>query len=211
MGTHRALAAIGGFSLAVALAACGGASSGGEAAPASPTPSTSSSAIPAIVGQWATQRDCQALHQALVKDGLGNAAAPVVQDYFQSSTPQKLAEKRDICAGAGPAVVHSHFFTATGNFGSLDENEQQVDDGTFSARSPDLYICDSGVPSCTPTNANGHFRYSISNNKLRLTPIITQKQRQKALAHPFDFSQAGWMVAVAYPGHVWTRTGCSAC
>ena len=26
---------------------------------------------------------------------------------------------------------HSHFFTADGKFGSLDQNEQQVDDGTY--------------------------------------------------------------------------------
>lgn len=206
MRVSRAVAALSGWLLTSSLAACG-ASHGGATAASTP----SSPAVMTIVGQWTAQRDCHVLDQALLKAGLAAVAPAVLQDFFTQATPQQLAKKSDICVGAGPAVTHSHFFTAAGAFGSLDENGQQVDDGTYSAQAPDLYICDSGVPSCTATAANGHFKYAITNDQLRLTPVITKTQRAQALAHPFDFSHAGWMVAVAYPGRLWTRTACSVC
>jgi hypothetical protein len=34
---------------------------------------------------------------------------------------------------------------------------------------------------------------------------------ERALAHPLQFSTAGWMVAVAYPGHTWKRVPCGGC
>jgi hypothetical protein len=36
----------------------------------------------------------------------------------------------DLCKATGP-VEHSHFFTASGGFGSHDENGQRVDDGDY--------------------------------------------------------------------------------
>ena len=37
----------------------------------------------------------------------------------------------DPCAEARPAEVHSHFFTADGEFGSRDADREQVDDGDY--------------------------------------------------------------------------------
>jgi hypothetical protein len=53
-----------------------------------------------------------------------------VGDYFPDSTPKELARKDDLCRGAEP-FVHSHFFTGTGEFGSLTEDLEQVDDGPY--------------------------------------------------------------------------------
>ena len=143
--------------------------------------------------------------------GLRTAAPAIVQDFFQDSTPQKLATKKDICAGSAPPAAHSHFFTASQKFGSLDETGKQVDDGSYLAQAPDLYICDSKLPDCTPPGANGHWHYTISGDQLQLTPVIKPAQRVSALAHPLDFSQAAWMVSLALPSHAWTRTSCSRC
>jgi hypothetical protein len=43
------------------------------------------------------------------------------------SDPEELAAKDDLCEGAEP-FVHYHFFDADGRFGSLDEEQDQVDD-----------------------------------------------------------------------------------
>src|SRR3954452_16398527 len=196
--------------LVTGAAACGG-SSGDTRSAGSTSAAASTSAKGVIVGEWTARRGCDAMYQALVRAGLRVAAAPVLGDFFPGSTPRQLARKTDICAGAGPAVRHSHFFTPGGSFGSLDENYQQVDDGRYAADGSDLYICDSDVASCTRTTATGHFRYSLRGDELRLTPFVTAAQHRKALAHPFGFSQAGWMVAVAMPGLTWTRTACSEC
>jgi len=48
----------------------------------------------------------------------------------------------------------------------------------------------------------------IDGTKLSLDPIISKRQRRQALAHPTDWSDAGWIVAVAYPGSTWERVPC---
>ena len=45
-------------------------------------------------------------------------------------TPAQLAAKSNICQGA-VSRIHSHFFTRSGEFGSLDWNQNQVDDGSY--------------------------------------------------------------------------------
>jgi hypothetical protein len=149
-----------------------------------------------IVGRWQQSHTCDELVSALDALGLGALAPGVVGDYFPNLTPEELAAKPDICSGALPQL-HSHFFTASGLFGSLDQFQNQVDDGTY-------VIVDSN----TFMIGNATFDYSIHGDILGLTPIITDKQRREALRHPWDFSTAGWMVAVSYPGTMWNRVAC---
>ena len=93
---------------------------------------------------------------------------------------------------------HSHFFTQAGQFGSLDQNLNQVDNGHY-------------------TIINGHtfkigdatFHYTITGgDTLSLDPVITPAERKKALANPDEFTTASWMMAVAYPGTTWKRVPC---
>jgi hypothetical protein len=102
--------------------------------------------------------------------------------------------------GAKP-FVHYHFFDAAGRFGSLDENENQVDDGTYE-------IIDGQTLRIGNADTGATFHYKVEGNTLTLSPVITQKMAEEALAHPLDFSPAGWSVAVSYPGQSWTRTDC---
>ncbi len=53
------------------------------------------------------------------------------------------------------------------------------------------------------------FRYEIEGDKLSLSPVITPAMKKEALAQPLEFSDAGWSVAVSYPGQIWKRVDCS--
>ena len=161
-----------------------------------PAEATGSPATSSIVGRWQQSHTCDQLVSALNAEGLGSLAPGVVGDYFPDQSPEELAAKADICSGAIPQL-HSHFFTASGYFGSLDQFKNQVDDGTYVV-----------VDSDTFTIGDATFDFSIHGNTLALTPVITDKQRRDGLRHPWDFSTAGWMVAVSYPGTSWTQVAC---
>ena len=83
-----------------------------------------------LVGRWKRVNECPQLVKALEQAGLRAIAPSVVGDYFPDESPKELARKDNLCDGAEP-LVHYHFFDQAGRFGSLDENEQQVDDGTY--------------------------------------------------------------------------------
>jgi hypothetical protein len=160
-----------------------------------------------ISGRWQTVRTCNGLVQALKKVGLRPLAPGVVGDYFPDQTPQQLARKRHVCKGAKPQR-HSHFFTRDGFFGSLDQFGQQVDDGRYR-------ITDPGTVHIGNPDVGGTFHYQVhpatDGNVLALQPVITNRMRREALAHPLDFSPAGWEVAVAYAPHKWKRVPCPWC
>lgn len=178
-----ALARLGALFALMTLAAALAASSG-EAA-ASP-----------LVGRWQTERTCHGLLVALQKYGLARLAPSVVGDYFPDKTPAQLMKKKNLCSGAQPQP-HSHFFTADGKFGSLDQHSQQVDDGTYRLITPATVKINDGL-----------FRFRVQGAGLMLTPVLTKIQKKQALAHPLKFSTAGWMVAVSYVGHSWRSVPC---
>ena len=152
-----------------------------------------------IVGRWQQTHKCQQLVDALNELGLGVLAPGVVGDYFPDQTFDELAAKPDLCSGARPQK-HSHFFTASGEFGSLDQKWNLVDDGTYVV-----------VDGNTFKIGDAKFDYSIRGGLLSLTPRITERLREEALADPKAFTVAGWMVAVAYPGTTWKGVSCGWC
>ena len=191
------------MALAVLLAACGDTSSAATedrataasvAGAVTTSPSTSSTTNP-IVGRWMQVHTCDQLVAGLEEFGLGEIAPAVVGDYFPDASPEELATKDDLCSGAKPQR-HFHFFDAAGAFGSLDQHQQQVDDGAYAVDGATLRIGD------------GAWRFAIDGDRLSLVPLITKAQTNQALAKPFDWSTAGWIVAVAYPGSTWQRVPC---
>jgi hypothetical protein len=178
------------------IAALGVAFAGVITLPAAAT--TSAGRSSALVGRWERVTTCQELVSALAKAGLRKTApAMLAGNGFVTGTPKQLARKANICKGAVPRR-HSHFFTAMGQFGSVDYNGKQVDDGMY--RLPD--------PRTVRIN-DGTFHFRISGAELRLEPVISAAARRKALAKPLQFSTAGWQVAVAFPGHAWKRVPCA--
>jgi hypothetical protein len=188
---------IAGASVMVAAASLVALATSAQATASGPPVVTSpSEPVAPIVGRWQQLHTCQELVDALNALGLGAVAPGVVGDYFPDQTFDELAAKDDLCSGAKPQQ-HSHFFTADGLFGSLDQYGNQVDDGTY-------VIVDSN----TFQIGDATFDYSIQGGTLQLTPVITDKQRREALRHPEEFSTAGWMVAVSYPGTKWKKVPC---
>jgi hypothetical protein len=157
-----------------------------------------------IVGRWVRVNTCAELVAALDAAGLHplTAHAWVEQTSstgtgsFRPGSPKPtLAEP---CKGA-IARKHSHFFTASGQFGSLDWLGAPVDDGSYTVRGRTLTI-------------NGtDFRYHITGDRLRLSPVLTKSMKRAALRDPNEFSEAGWAVSVSYEGLAWKRANCNSC
>src|SRR4051812_14334359 len=196
----RAVTAIAVLS-AVFATACGS----GDSQPTEPATSiastgpapTTTAATEELVGRWEHMNECPQLSKALEDEGLETIAPSVAGDYFPDSTPKQLAKKDDVCDGA-EGFVHSHFFTDSGTFGSLTANLEQVDDGTYEILDGGRFRIGDVV-----------FRYEIEDDELSLPPVITPAMKKEALAQPLEFTDAGWSVAVSYPGQVWKRVNCS--
>ena len=152
-----------------------------------------------IVGRWETVKTCQGDVASARLAGLGPIAPTIVGDFFPGKSPQQLARKRHLCSGAKPQA-HSHFFTRNGAFGSLDQNGQQVDDGTY-------HVINDHVIRINRVK----FRYRIASGHLSLVPILSQKVKRETLAHPLNFTDAVWSVAMSYLGHRWHRVPCGRC
>jgi hypothetical protein len=105
---------------------------------------------------------CPELVKALDQAGLRAIAASVVGDYFPEENPMRLARKDNLCEGAEP-IVHYHFFDEAGALGSLDENEDQVDDGTYEIIGDRTFVISKEFPDMT-------FHHEIKGDTLSLSP-----------------------------------------
>jgi hypothetical protein len=154
-----------------------------------------------IFGRWQQTHLCSGLVHAFKKAHLRRLAPGwVASDYFPDQTGQQIASKEHICSGAEPQR-HSHFFTRDGDFGSVDQHNQQVDSGRY-----------RGINARTFRIIDARFHYDVArlfdHKFLALKPVITKRMRRQALAHPYEFSIAGWEVSVAYTGSTWKRVRC---
>jgi hypothetical protein len=109
----------------------------GPMAAATPTSATVASAkldpASSLVGTWQRVLRCKELVRALEKAGLEEFVldAVVGSGFLPGVTsPDQIADPKHPCKGAVPQL-HSHFFTADGQFGSLDADGNQVDEGTY--------------------------------------------------------------------------------
>lgn len=198
--------------LVLSLAAGGGC--GGDAESGADTPTTEgavpsptdaatssppSSPVALIVGRWkqpANVHTCENLVRGMDEEGL-LAALESSPPYVPGESWRQVAER--FCRGPLEDwdVVHYHFFDDDGVFGSLDQNEQPVDDGTYT-------ILDTHTFKIGPSK----FRFAVRGNIMTMDPVITAAQREEALAKPGKFTDATWMVAVAVPGTSWDRVDC---
>lgn len=137
------------------MASCGGdtptSPSSPQASPPDAASETSPEAVAPLVGRWEQTRECEDLVRAFEAAALESIAPPS-------------------CKGKHPQV-HAHFFTESGQFGSLGKNAQQ--DGTYKI-----------IDGHTFRIGDSTFRYTITgNDTLTLEPVSTREQRREALLH----------------------------
>jgi len=163
-----------------------------------------------LVGEWKRVITCQELVSELDKAGLAPLAPYVWLGQTSSTGRGSYAAgspkptKAHPCTGALKRA-HSHFFSQSGQFGSLDWLGGQVDNGPYQIiNNNTVYI---GSP---PSGATFHYRI-VHGDTLTLSPVLTKAMLRKALAHPQKFSAALWAVSVAYAGHTWKRVPCQNC
>jgi hypothetical protein len=181
---------------------CGSDGESDEGAPTVPSTSPATTGdttaeAPTLVGRWERVNECPQIVEAIEKAGLAEIAPGVASEFFPHATPKELAQKDDLCKGAKP-FVHSHFFHENGGFGSLTEDLEPVDDGIYEITDDGTFVI-GGVT----------FHYKIEGDSLMLTPVLTKEMKAEARAHPLEFTDAGWALAVSYPGQVWKRVDCS--
>jgi hypothetical protein len=165
-----------------------------------PIASATSTAVAPLVGRWeesAEVHTCRNYVRGMSQENLLAA----VEDSPPVVSGERWQEVANDFCDPGPSdfgAVHSHFFDEFGNFGSVDQHEQQVDDGSY-------VIVDDHTMRI---GKSATFGYDVTGNTLTLEPAITRSQRREALAKPGDFTEASWMVAVAFPGTSWHRVDC---
>jgi hypothetical protein len=161
-----------------------------------------------LVGEWQRVTTCSQLVAGLKRAGLGKTVAQAWvgqtsstgQSSFKPGSPKPT--NTHPCRGA-IARRHSHFFTASGQFGSLDWLGGQVDNAPYRIINSDTVEIGSGLP-----HAKFHFTISGGGTTLMLTPLLTKAMIHQADAHPNGFTSAFWAVTVAYAGHTWKRVPC---
>ncbi len=181
--------------LALVLCGCSAADRSIDQAGRSPSPSTETSlseapAAPDIVGEWERLQKCPELAGALKAAGMEKAVLGILAEdgWIPGVTgPKQIKNPAHPCMDAEPRM-HSHFFTADGQFGSRDAQGQQVDDGPYQLVGDDTVI----IGDVT-------FHYQITGeDTITFKPVIPN-------CAPKLCFKAVWSVAVAYPSYSWHR------
>jgi len=119
--------------LVVGTGACGGDDDASDEPTTEDPSSTTSEPAPEIetelLGSWHRPQTCTEMLAAFEDAGLAESHRGWLQGNFYGGEPGP--ETGDPCAGAAGPLEHDHFFTATGGFGSHDENGDVVDGGDF--------------------------------------------------------------------------------
>ena len=178
---------------------------GGSHSPAAVA--SASSAAAGLPGEWERVVTCRELVSELDKADLAPLAPNAWSGQTSSTGLSSFAPgspkptKAHPCTGA-LSREHSHFFSQSGQFGSLDWLGGQVDNGPYRIINDNtVYI---GSP---PIAAAFHFRI-LHGDTLMLSPVLTTAMLRQALTHPDKFSAAFWAVSVAYAGYTWKRVPC---
>lgn len=99
-------------------------------APSAPTSPSASPAITSeIVGYWHRPQTCEEMLAAFQAAGLAESHVGWAQGNFFGGERGPTGD--DPCAGAQGPLEHSHWFTADGEFGSHDEDGEEVDFGDY--------------------------------------------------------------------------------
>ena len=176
----------------------------GPMAAATPTSATVASArldpASSLVGTWQRVLRCKELVRALEKAGLEEFVleAVVGTGFLPGVTsPDQIADPKHPCKGA-VSQLHAHFFTADGQFGSLDGDGNQVDQGTYTIVD-DTLVMPYGFEEGPPILVTFHLR--LHRDWVRFYPVIPSDCSTSSRC----LEAAVWSVSVAFTGKKWTR------
>ena len=196
MSAPRAMLAL----VAVTLAACSSAPPSPTPTPA-PTAAASSTPTPAVrptptapphlVGMWLGFHNCDRIVDILTAAGMPEQA---LMNAAESGTIPGVATIDDIADPENPCVGaidmrHWHFFTANGEFGSLDMNRQRVDDGRWT-------LVDADTLAINGTR----FDFEVDGDELRMQPVDVGTCPVNG-----EWCPEAWKLMVVMPGMAWTR------
>lgn len=149
-------------------------------------------AAPALVGTWLGMHNCQRIVDIITAAGMPEQAllnAAESTTIPGVTTVAQIADPENPCVAAVD-VPHSHFFTASGLFGSRDANGQQVDDGRWVIVDEDTFVI-NGTP----------FDFKVDGDELRMEPVDVGTCPVNGTWCP-----EAWKLMVAMPGMAWTRS-----
>ena len=152
-----------------------------------PTPT----ALPALVGTWLGMHNCKRIIDIMTSAGMPEQALLNAADSGTIpgvSSIEEIPDRENPCVGAID-VEHSHFFTASGLFGSRDAKGQQVDDGKWAFVDADTLEI-NGTP----------FNFRVDGDELRLEPVDVGPCVVNG-----QWCPEAWKLMVAMPGIAWTR------
>jgi hypothetical protein len=156
---------------AIVATGCGSDDPAGETTASSTTSPVESAdaSADALVGEWVTDNDCQALADALAEAGLEEFTVDMAKGG--GLLPPGKPDPSDPCKGAEP-VEHSHTFSANGDFNSYDESGKEVDFGTYELAGDDAFTL-----SRPPFEAE--VRYSVDGDTATFDAVLPKCDTQK--------------------------------
>jgi hypothetical protein len=148
-----------------------------------------------LIGEWERDQRCEEIVAALRGAGMEAWVLEYAAAFVPGASSGEDIENPDSpCDGSIP-LRHSHFFTADGQFGSRDENGDQVDIGTYRIVDDETFVISNDFGSATLHHVS--FRYQVEGETIMFEPVIPD-------CRP-DCFEAVWSVTVAYEGLPWTR------
>lgn len=152
--------------------------------------SRSASASAPFVGTWRRVTTCAELVAALQKAGMQKWVREFVagNGFVPGVTSADGLSNNNPCKGAVPRA-HSHFFTKSRKFGSLDWKGQQVDDGSYKVINDRTFVMFKEFPKVT-------FHYSIQGSNITFAPVVPSGCQSFRCA---------WAITMSYPGKMWKR------
>jgi len=182
--------------LLLLLAGCGGDDKSAAQSTSTSAQTETSESTPSptatIVGNWQRVTTCDERVTALKRAGLGKFAVEHAagEGWIPGVTsPEQINDPEHPCEGAIP-LKHGHFFTEDGLFGSTDDQDDQVDDGTYRVIDEDTILVEKEFGNVT-------FNYRIEDDgTLLLDPVMPKCTKNGCFA-------AQWAVAVSYLGLPW--------
>jgi hypothetical protein len=169
--------------------------------PANASPSRRSELpAPDLVGDWTRTQSCQEQLADFRAKGLVDAEGyQWVTANWVPGAPSPQGS--DYCAGATAPIPHTHFFTADGQFGSRDENGQQVDDGDYQLVAPGVVTFPSAAHDFGYSGTIT-VQYVVAGNEATFDVQVPKD----CIKDPHCTDAYGWALSAFFAGPPWARS-----